>query len=336
MTPSASEGFDDLLGPAGNRFFGSTYRQVIRSLGGVTESVAQGSQLQSVTGLLSLTYPDQWSRKVEEVAALPHLSSIDAVIGAASLLEAHLCSDRLNVDLATDTLRLTSVEVKAGSQPLQGISAVPMTGWFPRTEVTTAGTLAVTYLVDLSGFRVRFEFGAARSDTGAHPGPCENVTSTDGRLADLPVVSTPLPALRFDQITADIGAGTASCRVPPSLYEDVRRGISVVDAVIVVAQLVQTILYANSPEERARSHNLWMRSIKIDVSAGTRAPQDSCLAEARLLRSQVVRLPGSGRWRTARFSARCGETYRGLTRVGYLLAADDSATNPEPQLAVAA
>jgi len=80
---------DDCLGDESTRFFGAGHRRARHTVRDVTV-VPAGRGDGAVTATVDVTYPADWSKKVDGVDIRPHLSSIDTLLLGVQLCEAYL------------------------------------------------------------------------------------------------------------------------------------------------------------------------------------------------------------------------------------------------------
>src|SRR4051812_37508327 len=86
-TPQIAGSIDTHLGAASARFFGEGFKRVAHEVTGLVITGRPG--LGCLTARAQILYPRDWSSK-SHGALRPHLSSVDALVLAAQLAEAHL------------------------------------------------------------------------------------------------------------------------------------------------------------------------------------------------------------------------------------------------------
>lgn len=305
---STAASIDDLLGPASARFFGSGYRAVRHELRDLVHERGP-TGVPEVHGSASLRYPRSWSEK-DGRALVPHVSSIDAFVLAAQLAEVLLVLSLGLRDEERTRAWVRSVDLRSGAQPQEDLESVPLsarlvaTSTGPREVASTVearvGTLTTVLVV-------------------AHP------PGARGRPVDGPVVLDDLlgPALeRFHaggytassqeivDVEVDDARGvraavvpSADRAVPPScdLGGSYRPGVTFVDAIVGLAQVSEVLLYALDAVDRARSHTMWMRRVRLETPVPG-MPREPFRTRADLRSARLVPLHGAT-WRAVEMSA---------------------------------
>lgn len=293
---------EDLLGPAERRFFGNGYRRIGQSLENLAfDTTADGRPLSAVA---AVTYPEDWSRKRDDVILRPHLSTIDALIFGARLAE-HVVADRHGLSAAQrGTAWLRRVEIKAGGKPDEsGLDALPARAALlgASAEDTEPGRLVSTVECRVGAMTLRVEIDhddtADGTDPAAGADPAPTAYHDGYRLRTQAITSVELDddalGVRADAVveaSADVPAGAGL----ESAYEP---SVSLIDAFVVALQLGQILLYQLDGVERGTSNTLWMRKTAITTSTPHRPADRPYPVAARLADPLVVQARG-GSWRT--------------------------------------
>jgi Pseudomonas avirulence D protein (AvrD) len=308
---------DDHLGPAQGRFFGHGFRRVAHSVRDV--EIRRGA----ITATAGLSYPDDWSRK-SSGSLRPHLSSVDALVLAVQLAEAHLThTRRLDAGQRRRTW-LRSFDMRGGRVPQEDLTALPVQAIQLATRGTVStyscliGTLGVTCEIehDATYHGLDSPLGAPADTTyrnldsllGAPADTtCRNLDSLLGaaedryygagfrrraqRIADVRVAPdgeaiAATVAVADPGGGRDLGLGGAYGPAP-----------SMLDGLVCLAQLAQVLAYRLDGIERGQSHTLWMRRLAQSSAAPPRRATGPVTAKLALQRSRVLAF-GDGRWRT--------------------------------------
>jgi hypothetical protein len=290
---------DECLGPAERRFFGSGYRRVSRRIHDI--SVHDGAQARA-----TLDYPEDWSRKDEDTELRPHLSSVDAMVLGLALGEAYLIHAHGLDGRQRRRMWPRRVELKAGTAPQEELTGFGIE--VARTAAVGAGTVCA----NVSALRARLGamkvscdiehdgaaeeqapgFYAAAGDLlGAAEEECVGAGHHDRRHVVTNV-----------DIDAEGGRFGADVVVEPGNAEGSGMGaayqpsLTMVDGLLVMAQLAQALLYEIDVVDRDRSNTMWLRNLRMEV-AGPRQPLSGpCRAWAEINDSKVLTLRGRS-WR---------------------------------------
>ncbi|MEK8145194.1 AvrD family protein [Streptomyces sp. M10(2022)] len=136
--------------------FGSGYKRVVQDLRDITtDGSAEPGALATARG--TLTYPQDWSLKSGADELRPHLSSIDALVMAATLAEVHV-SRAFGLTAAEQRRTwLQHADVRAGSSPHEDLSDFPVRGRLLAVDgpASQQSELTSTFDCRIGGLRVR-------------------------------------------------------------------------------------------------------------------------------------------------------------------------------------
>jgi hypothetical protein len=267
---------DDVLGPSENRFFGTGYKRVRHEITDVVVS-GDGAGGGVTRACARLAYPGDWSRKEPQGGLRPHLSTVDALVIAVQLAEAHLTS---SCEAGQDERRrmwLRAFTMRAGAAPVEELDGLAVSAravdTFTATEplcgqVTlfdcAIGTLRVCCEIAHEGmFTPREVVSFDRIDDIL--GPADERYFGDGFKAG---------ALAIQDIEVDRGSGRTTALIrtlPESTCGPGDRGfggafrpsLSPLDCLVALSQLAQVLLYEVDGLRRDDSNTLWMRSVAI-------------------------------------------------------------------------
>lgn len=273
-----------------------------------------------ITARASLGYPVGWSIKSTAHSLVPHLSTVDAAVLSVLLSESYLA---LALDVRSEQRRamwLRRLAIKAGTTPQEQLTDVVISARHLQTRIDPVGAVSVLEC-RLGGLRAQCEVvhepGRMRSGSSREVVP-------EDLLGD--------PALRYYgqgwrqrdhdirdvRLDPDVGEISAMVRmtteggpVAEGLEGNYQPSVSVIDGVVVLAQLAQSLLYTLDEIDRTDSHTLWMRRIDIVATTPHRPIDGPVRTSTSLTRSGLVDYDGS-RWRTSDWTA----DFHGL-RYGY-------------------
>ncbi|WP_431044503.1 AvrD family protein [Streptomyces sp. P1-3] len=312
------DSLDACLGPQESRFFGAGYKRVGQYLRHIVAdgSTAPGAE---VNAWASLSYPRDWSRKSSARELRPHVSSIDVLVLAASLAEVHLnTGHRLTPEQQRRTW-LRSVDIRASNRPHEDLTDFPVRARLVATESEGAGAglLRSTYDCRVGGLKARCAFVHEPGARTADGDPaCHVFNSVADALgpAQVRVYGEGYKAHRQTarDVAVDLAGQRVHARQQLALHPDdrmepagqgrpgARRGaeaayapsVSMVDALVSIAQLAQALLYAQDDLARGRSDTLWMRRMVIEADTPTRPADAPFDAAAYTTKNRLISLDG--------------------------------------------
>ncbi|WP_207400869.1 AvrD family protein [Actinomadura roseirufa] len=302
---------DDYLGPGETRFFSHGYRRVrydVRDL-----AVSPGG----VTGTASLAYPGDWSKKGSGDLR-PHLSTVDSLVLAVQLAEAHLAHAGGLDAGARRAARLRRVALRAGTSPQEDLDAVPLKAAY----CGSAGGVSVFECSSgVMRARCEIEHHAGGGAAGAAPNgaghPAAGRRSFDDLLG---------PGIRrfygegfkdrghrIEDVRVDMGGPRADGTVVVERSKAPEEGIdgayqpsfSLIDAFVVNLQLAQILMYEMDGVSRADSNTLWMLRAVLDAGPARRPFDGPLAARTEITGRHLLPLRGAT-WRNADIAGTCG------------------------------
>ncbi|HLS75993.1 MAG TPA: AvrD family protein [Nocardia sp.] len=300
--------YDEPLGPRATRYFGEGYRKVGPELSAlVLDNFVRPGARHSARARLE--YPADWSKKKHR-ELVPHVSSVDTVMLAATLCDAAITRARALSPEQSARTWVRHGAVRAGAAPHEDLDDIPVTAEV--TGLAEDGDLAETTF--------KFQVGNLAGtltlvhEIGAGSGPEFPGTDTFDSLAD---IFGPAPhyyltgvkdhslsahALRVD---ADATRVTGRQSVRPgaengyvgaeAAYWD---SVSPIDAIVGAAQLSQILLYQMDSLDRTNSDTLWMRKLEFFAEQPPRPSAEEFDGTVEIKRASVIDRGGQ-RWRSA-------------------------------------
>ncbi|MEU7040946.1 AvrD family protein [Streptomyces varsoviensis] len=322
------DSLDACLGPRGSRFFGTGYKRVGQQLHHIATDGLTGPGA-GADARATLTYPADWSRKAAGRELRPHLSSIDALVLAASLAEIHLNGAHGLDEEQRRRTWLRSADIRAGSRPHEDLADFAVSarlahsapvgpvhggGGAGEAEGAAAGPYApVSSVYDcrIGELKVRCDF--VHEAAGDRPrGPARYATDEEALGAARTRhygAGYKAHSHHADGVSVDLAEQRVRARqfVVPSverLHEAhgaeaaYAPSVSLVDTLVCVAQLAQALLYAQDGVDRGRSNTLWMRRTVVGAHSPLRPMAGPIEAKAYVTRTRLLGL-GDGTWRVA-------------------------------------
>ncbi|MEU2252775.1 AvrD family protein [Nocardia xishanensis] len=307
MTVSFSS-YDEPLGPRSDRYFGEGYKKVSPELTDlqIRRSTQVGTKY---SGTARLSYPAAWSTKKHR-ELVPHVSSVDTVMLAASLCDAAITHARDLGPAESSRMWVRQAAVRAGAAPHEDLDNIPV-----EAEITTVTADDAEELETAFKFRVGNLTGTL---TMVHPvgSGTLDLPGVD-HVAQLSDIYGPAPhyylngvkdhTLTATDLTVDesasrinskqrVNAGVEGGYVgAESAYWD---SVSPIDAIVGAAQLSQILLYQMDGLDRSSSNTLWMRKLEF-VTEGPRRPSSEPFDGTVEIRRTSTIDRGGQRWRSA-------------------------------------
>ena len=310
-SPSARDRYltiDDALGPSANRFFGDGHRKVSQHLRCLTLD-ATSAGLCRIRGKADVVYPRDWSAKATETELRPHLSSIDAVALGAGLAECCLaCSLGLDRDQRR-RMWIRSVAFRAGTAPLLDLSGVDVSATVTRSEAVPLSLCGHASTVESRVgpikvvFEVEHEPGRPR-DPGDHYA-AENLLAEPAARYFGDGYKRTLREIRDICLDPETGKVGAHITIAGQDSSDTAEGIgaaylpclTVIDDIVIMAQLAQVLVYASDNLSRDQTGTLWLRHFAGRLSTPYQPVTNPCGASLSTIRSRTTPLGGKT-WRT--------------------------------------
>lgn len=315
---------DDYLGPGERRYFGSGFRRVRHRLERI--HVSSRGESSEVTARASVSYPADWSAKGTGTDLVPHLSSIDTLVLGAQLAEI-LLGHLYGLDTgARSRMWLRSVRLRAGVHPEEDLDRLAVHGVACSAESVRVsdGVLATPIRFRIGSMELCSEVqheagGGYRPDSAEarHPSAAE-------ALGDLPrryfAELFRHRGHRVTRLTVDREAGRvdATVHITPALGESdlLSTGIeaayapsaSMIDAITVMGQLAQVLLYELDGIGRGDSDTLWLRRADLSTCLPLRALDHAFPVHARIEDSRVLSI-ADDTWRVCDL----GYAFHGIT-----------------------
>jgi len=266
-----SRSFADFLGDPAARYFGHGFKHVTHEvrLAGVHHDVTGKVHLRG-TGVVR--YPTAWSLDAQGQSRETHLSSIDAIILTARLLETASETDMLHL-VRNATIR--SIALRAGSSPHTRLDDVDI-------DIAVITHAEFDALVDvqavIGGIRIAAALIPARIERPGQFAPYRDgvgVVDLDSVLVEVSGESI-LTHHRVDIPEAQ------AIGIDSSIWP----GLTHVHNVVLFGQIAQVLASVTKGIERGSMDNLWMREMflqRTGKASGDRFSASSTLQEHRVI-----------------------------------------------------
>lgn len=293
--------FDHYLGSASTRYFGEGFRHVEHRITHLDVDANRGA----IHAVATVRYSRDWSSKGGRSQAA-HLSSVDAIVLAAALVEEFL---RLAWGLSEKELGaawVSAIDVRAGSTPLTTLDGFPV----------AATVESVVQCGDESVSRFRAGVGPLSVVMSVqHPHVHRSVPPQDwpsavldpahriyGDLHKVARIQTSAVRVEDGLCTATIERTTVGDAPVVGMESTYGSSAHVIGMVVLVAQMAQVLLYSMDGLSREESETLWMRRISITVRGPVRQAVAPLDVRVRAQRAKIVDMRSAGRWRISDFA----------------------------------
>lgn len=260
---------DDALGDGRKRYFSNGFRKINHLIKDITLNDVE----QSLQGILTVEYPEDWSGKNPAKKLKPHLSVLDAFLVTAQLNEAFLaCHFGLSNEMR-EKIWISKIKMKAGVIPETSLENVKIATQYLNTSpnnnnvnkyestfISVIGTINVEMVIchDLSDDKTTYKVSEVIDEikkqyfgTG-YKIPIHEIT--DIEISGLnSSISSNVNATNNESIRTNYGQGKAFF---PSF--------SWPDCMLISGQLTQALVYTLDKISRDNTNNLWMREISAE------------------------------------------------------------------------
>ena len=300
--------YDEPLGPRSDRYFGEGYKKVSPELSHLRlgRSITPGAEN---SGVARLTYPAAWSRK-QHGELVPHVSSVDTMMLAASLCDAATSRARGLAPEQSARMWVSHASVRAGAAPHEDLDNIPVTATVTATTDVADDESETTFKFQVGNLAGNLTLvhptGVARADDGGFeeiatlgdlygPAPhyyLNGVKDHTLTATDLTVSPDATRITGHQRVSTGVEGGYVGAE---SAYWD---SVSPIDAVVGAAQLSQILLYQMDSLTRTSSNTLWMRKLEFFAVRPARPSADTFDGTVELRRGSVIDRGGQ-RWRSA-------------------------------------
>ncbi|WP_371616943.1 AvrD family protein [Streptomyces sp. NBC_00454] len=311
------ESIDDFLGASETRFFADGFRKIRQRVSQLRIEQADGTG--TVRATAGVHYPTDWSKK-DETALRPHLSSIDALLVAVQLGEAFLTHAHGLDGVQRRAMWLRRFVMKAGSAPQENLEAFDATAVHVETVPGVDSPLVSVFDCQVGSIKVRTEIAheAFGEHRGASPGPAfhQHLDDLLGEAAGrhygegyklsrstVGDVLLDLPEGRVEATAKVVHPGGPEGS--QGLGGDHHASLSMFDALTVLAQLGQVLLYRLDGITRQTSNTLWLREVTISCDRPDQALGQDLTAVSWISKSQRFEHRGAT-WRSAALEGTLG------------------------------
>lgn len=294
---------DATLGPPSERYFGEGYRRVERRLEDIEPVDGADGRVERLDAAASVSYPVDWSSK-RGSNLRPHLSTVDALLLSVDMAHAYLLACGLAED-AVPALWLHSARMRSGTAPLEELARFPVSA---RPDPTVTGSILGSRLVGftctvgkiVTRLQVAVPLGGVDLDLHAprlrHPVPLPATRFRD-RAHDIRGVSVEQGALAV-RAFVEIRNESSAAEVGREFGDHYQPSLEPVDALTILAQLAQVLIYEQDRMRRSGSNTLWMRTFAVTARCPVQPYPPGFLTRVEMYGTRLLE-HGGGRWRVA-------------------------------------
>jgi hypothetical protein len=276
-----AESVDDHLGPRTGRYFGEGFKRVNHRLTAVDVDPAERAG--RVEAKVGLEYPTDWSKKATG-SLRPHLSSIDALLIAAQLCEMYLLHSYSLTPAQRQRMWLRHVDIRAGSAPQEELEDLSIRAVNTSRRIAAVGICSTvsTFSCVVGALRVTCEVEHDINRPLFHP---LHLQTADDLLGDpdsrhfgnaykartqfIRAVDVAPEAGHVEALVAVTSGETpdeSSHAADQGLGGRYQPSLSMVDGLLVLAQLAQVVAYRMDGLSRANTNTMWMRRLTLNAS----------------------------------------------------------------------
>lgn len=296
---------DEVLGPAGERFLATGYRSAVHDLADLEIGLRQRHGF--VRGRASVSYPPVWSEGPEGAMITVRLGNIDALVLAAQLAELYLATRfALNRD-QRGRMWIRRCLIRSASSTSPVLRRLPVSLAHLSTQYESrslGGNLSVlSCAIDALAVRleIEHEIGELRRTEGLMPNLDQVLGSPVMRYYG---DGYKRQGQRIERVALDVAAGAASGLVSvqaeapltaAGLQSFYLPAVTDVDALVVLVQLAQALLYRIDGAAPRPGDGLWVREIALSGRTPYRST-NPFITTTRVEKSRYVRI-SNRRWR---------------------------------------
>lgn len=256
-----ADGFEQLLGAPSHRYFGDGFRRTRYDIASFQALVANEV---SARAIARISYATDWSTKAGAGLLAPHLSTVDAAVLSAKMMEATLFSSGIS-SAQVGHAWIEWLSIRAGARPLESLETVPLTTKL-LAQRASGDALVSTFDNRIGSFSV-----SARI---RHPRPHRGKIHSAQLEMDGPLTAHYRAARHHTRIDAlDASDQIIRCqhRVEPAvvsakgLESAYWPGVMLIDCLVLAGQMAQALIYAGERVERSATGNLWMRRATFEA-----------------------------------------------------------------------
>lgn len=258
---------EDILGPSSQRYFGEGIAKVEQALHSIFFA-ADGS----VRATGGISYPKNWSAKRSSGELRPHLSSIDAVVLAAQLIECYLGHAYGLTAEQRSRAWIRSLKARASSEPTLDLAAIAVecavTG--STAQKNSLGDQLTSFECRVGSIKVRTQVEHDAGDKQPRPAVFDSPAAVLGETWN-PYHGNGhkfgTRTIERVRLSPPDGTAQALATVSPASRADPVNGLgswytpalSMVDGIVISAQVAQALLYEVDGISRDDTSTLWMR-----------------------------------------------------------------------------
>ena len=240
-----------------------------------------------------VTYAPDWSIKAGATRT-PHLSTIDAIVLASWMAQFHLISIGVDADAITHAW-VSELSVRAGSQPVETIEAVPVRILHESTSPSESpGWSASILKIDVGMLMVELTIQHENASGPALPAP----GVANGERFKPDVYARLFNSTQHQAEVTSLTESAIECRVDLVLQAGSADGLSgaywpeltFMDCVVIGGQMAEILNHARSGTARDSSSTLWMRRIRF--KAPHPSTQVSSVGWGRIIKSNEFERDG--------------------------------------------
>lgn len=296
---------DEILGPSENRFFSSGYRSSEHHISNLVLRATTEEKQRCLEAVVSLSYPRNWSIKNIGMDVTPHLSTIDMLVLAIQMIEAHqtCCFDFSETEI--QKIHIGEIAIHAGPKPQENLNDIPIAATLRRSEPKHGDPYRIISTYECRVGLMRAVCQVEHPPHGSKKPKEFRYRSIDDAVENMQnrYYSTgykkqkhSLSNIRLDLTNLTADADVELLANGEDAYVTLPQTASYIDVFVTCAQLAQTLLYSLDGLTRNETSTLWM--IRSHFSEGSESANPEMKAKAFISGSRIIELNGC-KWRNA-------------------------------------
>lgn len=241
-----------------------------------------------------ITHKGGWSHKLNGQQK-PHLSTLDALIFASMLGEKFIRTYYTDINL--DNLFLQKFEIKSPPSPIENINIVSLD--IMNVDIDLKSN-SFNFVTNIHGMKVSISFLSDKNKITS----VKNSNACDYITNHLKTYFHHIDNIQFDapsMVSAQVTRQTLESVSFSGLQCNHDQQISLFEWLIIFSQLGQLAAYNFDKVHRDETHNLWMRSVKAEITTLYNSTQEPVSISGKIDRAKLLNL-NEKKWRTFRMS----------------------------------
>lgn len=307
---------DSVLGPGNERFFGMGFRKAQQIITNVEiyPRIKEDNNQGKINAKASLFYPNDWSKKEGTKVLKPHLTSIDAVVFAVQLNEMFLTYKYKLTEEQRKEIWIKSVTMKAGTSPNEDLKGFDIESIQLSTDnFRNKDQFISVFEAKIGNIRIKSEIihrqNGIRLDNKSYE-TCDTLLGSADKRYYGEGYKVPKQIIKDVEITHNSVSSMVTIEKPKNIdlitngaEGKYRPSISMIDCMLIIAQLGQVLIYHLDNITREKSNTLWMRKVYLESNDPYQLG-DNFKASTHIVKSKLFSIKNNF-WRSCDMVGNC-------------------------------